>query len=75
MFFLIRCVFWLGLTFAMMEWPDGPSPTPDPVALARDAADSAGKEVASRCVADPQACLENARKIEALRESVARAAR
>ena len=72
MFFLLRSIFWLGLTFAMIEWPDGASPLPDPAALAREAAEKTGQEVASRCAADPQACLEGARKIEALRNAAAR---
>ncbi len=72
MFFLLRCVFWLGLTFAMMEWPEGASPTAEPAALAQNAADAAAKDIATRCAADPQACLEGARKIEALRNAVTR---
>ena len=72
MFFLLRCAFWLGLTFAMIDWPDGPFPTFDPAALAQGAADKAGQEIASRCAADPQACLETARKVEALRNTVTR---
>ena len=67
MFFLLRCAFWLGLTFSMMDWPDGASPAPDPGALAQAAAHAATQELAKRCAADPQACLEGARKIEVLR--------
>ena len=70
MFFLLRCAFWLGLTFSMMDWPDGPSPAPDPRALAQAAADAAAQEIATRCAAHPQACLESARKAEGLRESL-----
>jgi hypothetical protein len=69
MFFLLRCAFWLGLTFAMMDWPDGPSPAPDPIALAQGAAQAAAQEIAARCAASPQACLEGASKLEALRKS------
>jgi hypothetical protein len=72
MFFLLRCVFWLGLTFTMIDWPDGPSPFPDSIALTREASNTAGREIASRCAADPQACLEGARKVEALRNTVTR---
>ena len=72
MFFLLRCVFWLGLTFAMIEWPDGAPLVPDPAALAQNAAEAAGKELAARCAADPKACLDGARKIEALRSAATR---
>jgi hypothetical protein len=70
MFFLLRCAFWLGLTFSMMDWPEGPSPAPDPRALAQSAADAAAQEIATRCAADPRACLESARKVEGLRKSL-----
>ena len=69
MFFLLRCAFWLGLTFAMMDWPDGASPAPDPAALAQAATQAAARELATRCAANPQACMDGARKIEALRKS------
>ena len=69
MFFLLRCAFWLGLTFAMMDWPDGASPAPDPAAFAQAATRAATQEIATRCAANPQACLDGARKIEALRKS------
>ncbi len=67
MFFLLRCAFWLGLTFAMMDWPDGPAP--DPAALAQAVTSAASQEIATRCAANPQACLDGARKVEALRKS------
>jgi hypothetical protein len=70
MFFLFRCVFWLGLTFALIDWPEGPSPAPDPAALAQAASQAAAQEIAARCAANPQACLEGARKMEALRKQV-----
>ena len=70
MFFLLRCAFWLGLTFTMMDWPDGPSPASDPRALAQAAADAAAGEVATRCAANPQACLDGVRKVEGLRKSL-----
>ena len=69
MMFLLRCAFWLGLTFAFLDWPDGASPTPDPQALAQQAAQMAAQEIASRCAASPQACLDGARKIEEFRKS------
>ena len=64
MMFLLRCAFWLGLTFALMDWPDGAPPTPDPQALAQMAA----QEIAGRCAASPQACVDGARKIEEFRK-------
>jgi hypothetical protein len=68
MMFLLRCAFWLGLTFALMDWPDGAPPTPDPQALAQMAAQMAAQEIAGRCAASPQACLDGARKIEEFRK-------
>jgi hypothetical protein len=47
MMFLLRCAFWLGLTFAFLDWPDGAPPAPDPQALAQMAA----QEIAGRCAA------------------------
>jgi hypothetical protein len=75
MFFLLRCAFWLGLTFAMMDWPDGASPAPDPAALAQKAAAAVAEDIAARCAADPLACLEAARKVEGLRKSASDFAR
>ena len=69
MMFLLRCAFWLGLTFALMDWPDGAPPRPDPQALAQQAAQMAAQEIATRCAASPQACLEGARKVEEFRKS------
>ena len=69
MMFLLRCAFWLGLTFAFMDWPDGAPPAPDPQALAAQAAQIAAKEIAARCAASPQTCLEGARRIEEFRKS------
>lgn len=69
MMFLLRCAFWLGLTFALMDWPDGAPPMPDPQALAQQAAQMAAQEIATRCAASPQACLEGARKVEEFRKS------
>ena len=69
MMFLLRCAFWLGLTFALMDWPDGAPPAPDPQTLAQQAAQIAAQEIATRCAASPLACLEGARKIEDFRKS------
>jgi hypothetical protein len=69
MMFLLRCAFWLGLTFSLMDWPDGAPPAPDPSALAAQAAQIAAQEIATRCAASPQACLEGARRIEEFRKS------
>ena len=69
MMFLLRCAFWLGLTFALMDWPDGAPSAPDPQALAAQAAQIAAQEIAARCAASPQACLEGARRIEEFRKS------
>ena len=51
MMFLLRCAFWLGLTFSFMDWPDGAPPAPDAQALARQAAQMAAQEIAARCAA------------------------
>ena len=69
MMFLLRCAFWLGLTFAFIDWPDGAPPAPDPQALAQQAAQMAAQEITNRCAAAPQACLDGARKIEEFRKS------
>lgn len=47
MFFLLRCVFWLGLVFLGMDWGSRTVlPTREEIA----------QEAASRCLADPQVC-------------------
>jgi hypothetical protein len=66
MFFLLRCAFWLGLTFWMMNWPGGAPTLPDPGSLVQ----SATGQIAHACLDAPQACLDGARKIEALRASL-----
>ena len=63
MFFLLRCAFWLGLTFSMMDWPGGTPVLPDAGALMR----TATGELANACLAAPQTCMDGARKLEALR--------
>ena len=70
MFFLLRCAFWLGLTFSMMTWPGGTPALPDAGALAR----AATGELVAACTAAPQTCLDGARKLEALRTLAAPAA-
>jgi hypothetical protein len=50
MFFLLRCVFWLGLVFFNMDWTGGQSllPTTEQVA----------QEATARCLDSPEACAQ-----------------
>ena len=64
--FLLRLIFWLGLTYSLIDWPRDSVSLPDGAQLAA----SASEEIGTRCKADPLACLETAQKIESLRRAV-----
>lgn len=65
MFFLLRLVFWLGLVFALIEWPkDGFLPSASTVA------DRAQEELLARCKADPASCIETLRKADEIRRNL-----
>lgn len=64
MFFLFRCVFWLGLVFYHLPWADGARPADQ----ARDIVAEIGaattrmavEQARAACVSTPRACLETA---------------
>ena len=62
MFFLLRCAFWLGLTFSMMDWPGGLPVMPEVSSLTQ----SAANHLASGCASALHACLEGMQKLESL---------
>jgi hypothetical protein len=61
MFFLFRCVFWLGLVFHHLPWADGARPADDARALAAGAVAAtsrlAGTQARDACLAAPGACM------------------
>ena len=75
--FFIRCAFWLSIVFTSLPWPqDGQVQSQK---LLADAAASlirvAGGQAdisAQRCLAAPQACAAEARKLQALFEAAAK---
>jgi hypothetical protein len=76
--FFIRCAFWLTIVFSALPWPQRANLQSQK--LLADAAASliraAGGEAnlsAQQCLATPQACAEEARKLEALFEAAAQA--
>jgi hypothetical protein len=65
MFFLFRLVFWLSITFALIEAPKGgflPS--------AAGLAEKAQEELTAHCKADPVACIETLRKADEMRRNL-----
>jgi hypothetical protein len=76
--FIIRCAFWLTIVFASLPWPQD-AQLQSPKLLAEAAASlirSAGGRAdmsAERCLAAPQTCIEQAKKVQALFEAAARA--
>jgi len=65
MFFLLRLTFWLGLVFALIEWPkDGLMPS------ASSLAEKAQDELIAQCKADPAACIETLRKADEMRRAL-----
>jgi len=65
MFFLLRLVFWLGLVFALIEWPkDGFLPS------AATMADKTQEELLALCKADPASCIETLRKADEIRRNL-----
>lgn len=69
MFFLFRCVFWLGIVFYHMPWSDGARPAQDARAALSDLGVSAAKSLADQaqaaCVKAPRDCLAAAAKLGA----------
>lgn len=65
MFFLLRLTFWLGLVFALIEWPkDGLMPS------ASSLAEKAQDELIAQCKADPATCIETLRKADEIRRAL-----
>jgi hypothetical protein len=76
--FFIRCAFWLTIVFASLPWPQGAQLQSQ--RLLADAAASLIRSAtphadisAEQCLAAPQACVEQARRVHALFESAAKA--
>jgi hypothetical protein len=76
--FFIRCAFWLTIVFTSLPWPQDAELQSQK--LLADAAASlirvAGGQAdisAQRCLASPQVCVEEARKVQALFEAAAKA--
>ena len=75
--FFIRCAFWLTLVFTSLPWPQDAQMQSH--RLLADAAASLIRSAtghadvsAERCLAAPQACVEEARKVQALFEAASR---
>jgi hypothetical protein len=76
--FFIRCAFWLTIVFTSLPWPQGAQLQSQK--LLADAAASLIRSAtghadisAQRCLAAPQACAEEAKKVQALFEAAAKA--
>jgi hypothetical protein len=75
--FFIRCAFWLTIVFTSLPWPQDANVQSQK--LLADAAASLIRSATGRadlsaqhCLAAPQACVEEARKVQALFEAAAR---
>jgi hypothetical protein len=76
--FFIRCAFWLTIVFTSLPWPQGAE-----LQSRRMLADAAAGLIrsatgqadisAQQCLTAPQACVEQARKVQALFEAAAKA--
>jgi hypothetical protein len=69
--FLIRCAFWLTVVFTSLPWPQTQSETmlADAMAGLIRSATSHADVSAQQCLAAPQACADQARKLQALFEA------
>jgi hypothetical protein len=75
--FFIRCAFWLTIVFTSLPWPQDAN-----VQSQRLLADAAASLIrsasghadvsAQQCLAAPQACVEEAKKVQALFAAAAR---
>jgi hypothetical protein len=74
MFFLVRCAFWLTIVFTSLPWPQSAQTQSQAMladamaGLLRSATGHADVS-AQQCLAAPQACAEQARKVQALFEA------
>ena len=76
--FFIRCAFWLTIVFTSLPWPQDAHMQSQK--LLADAAASLIRSTTGRadisaqqCLAAPQACVEEAKKVHALFEAAAKA--
>jgi hypothetical protein len=76
--FFIRCAFWLSIVFTSLQWPQDAHMQSQK--LLADAASSLIRSAsghadisAEQCLAAPQACVEQARKVQALFEAATKA--
>ena len=76
--FFIRCAFWLTIVFTSLPWPQDSHLQSQ--RLLADAAASLIRSAtghadmsAQQCLAAPQACVEEAKKVQALFEAAAKA--
>ena len=72
MFFLLRCVFWLGLVFSALPWNGEGSRFQPALALeaARGAVATASAVTGEYCAATPAECLKAAAQLNALFEQI-----
>ncbi|MDB5649979.1 MAG: hypothetical protein JWL62_1499 [Hyphomicrobiales bacterium] len=59
MFFLIRCIFWLGLVFSALPW-NGEEVRADVATGVQNASVALTNKVQSVCQRDPASCLQHA---------------
>jgi hypothetical protein len=75
--FLIRCAFWLTIVFTSLPWPQDAHIQSQKLladaaaSLIRSATGQADMS-AQQCLTAPQACLEQARRVQALFEATAK---
>jgi hypothetical protein len=75
--FFIRCAFWLTIVFTSLPWPQDAHLQSQKLladaaaSLIRSATGHAGVS-AQHCLASPQACVDEAKKVQALFEAAAR---
>lgn len=62
MFFLLRCIFWLGLVFSHLPW-DGEALRQELSGPAASVGAAAADKVQSLCLKDPAACAKHAHEV------------
>ena len=68
MFFVLRCLFWLGIVFAVLPW-DGVSLRSDLAEQASKTSKAALDEVQLFCLKDPAACANHAASLSKFLEN------
>ncbi len=72
MMFLLRCIFWLGLVYAHIDWPHGgffAALFHDGAAIAQERVTAAAGDAPAQCLASPKQCLEVAEKLHRLTQA------